>query len=94
MMTERRYNSEQGLAEVIAATATMSDDRAHAAVVVEGAPSDDALLGGLFKATARGILSENAYSVLYGMTDTMGGFKTPQGRLAATRMLAAFSRRR
>jgi hypothetical protein len=92
MMT-KRYNSEQMLADIMAATATMTEDEAAHAVVVEGAPSDDALLGGLFKATARGIVSVEAYSTLYDMTDTEGRFTTSRARLAATRMLAAYRTR-
>jgi len=91
-MKTNRINSEQMLADMIAATANMSEDMAAHAVVVEGAPNDDALMGGLFRLAVNGRLSVDAYSVMYATTNSMGVFFNSRSRLVAARMLRAFNR--
>lgn len=85
-----RYNSEQMLAMLMEQTAHMSENDAAHAVIVEGAPNDDALLGGLFRLAVLGRLSEAAYEPIYAATNRYGYFTTNRMRLVAVRMVKAF----
>jgi hypothetical protein len=91
-MNGSRYNSEQALALIADEVSAMSRDAVDTAIIVEGTPDDDSLLGRLFRLTHLGTLSETAYSALYDSTDKFGKFKSPQERLIAGRMLRAFRR--
>jgi hypothetical protein len=91
-MNGSRYNSEQALALIADEVSAMSRDAVDTAIIVEGTPDDDSLLGRLFRLTHLGTLSETAYSALYDSTDKFGKFRSPQERLIAGRMLRAFRR--
>ena len=75
-----RYNT------LAATVAAMSEAQAAQALIVEGAPSDDTILGGLFRLTARGVVDVEAYEDAYNATDKFGKFRGAHARLAAARL--------
>lgn len=91
-MNGSRYNSEQVLASISREVSAMSRAAVETAIVVEGTPDDDSLLGRLFRLTQLGTISVPAYSDLYESTDRFGRFVSPEARLIASRMWRAFRR--
>jgi acetyl-CoA carboxylase carboxyltransferase component len=91
-MNGSRYNSEQVLAMITDEVSVMSGEAVASAIIVEGTPDDDSLLGRLFRLSYVGTLSDGAYATLYSSTDEFGKFATPQARLVAARMLRSFRR--
>jgi hypothetical protein len=75
-----RYNT------LAATVAAMSEAQAAQALIVEGAPSDDAILGGLFRLTTHGVVDVEAYTEAYDATDKFGKFRGAHARLAAARL--------
>ena len=72
--------------ELAATVAAMGEAHAAQALIVEGAPSDDAILGGLFRLTTQGAVSVEAYTEAYDATDKFGKFRGATARLAAARL--------
>ena len=74
--------------ELAATVAAMGEAQAAQALIVEGAPSDDAILGGLFRLASHGAVSVEAYTEAYDATDKFGKFRGATARLAAARLFS------